>query len=145
MVSLLVAYMISRFIVSLTSILFSKYNSIPMLTFAENSELTNDLQLRVSPKSGSKLLRRPTDLLEDNGGIRKTVALSTIGEKKVDMEANLDPNLSSDSIDRIECRPSNLAIHEGKPKGSSSKRKARDQPLRNAKDRVSTRAETRKK
>lgn len=145
MVSLLVAYMISRFIVSLTSILFSKYNSIPMLTFAENSELTNDLQLRVSPKSGSKLLRRRTDLLEDNGGIRKTVALSTIGEKKVDMEANLDPDLSSDSIDRTECVPSNLAIHKGKPKGSSSKRKACDQPLCNAKGRILTRAESKKK
>lgn len=68
----------------------------------ENTELHNEPEFTVTAKLWSTLLKRPIDLSEEDGGGRKQVALSTIGERNVDIAGNLDPDFSSDGQDTTE-------------------------------------------
>lgn len=112
---------------------------------AENPELCNEPELTEVPKRRCPLLKRSADLPEDDGDGRKTVALSTLGEKRVDMAVELDPNITSDGINTTNGLASNSATEKGNTKAKTSKRKSREQPLCMSMSRVSTRADTRKK
>ncbi len=92
---------------------------------AENSDSPSESELPSISNRRHSLLKRPTDLPEEDGDRRKKIALTTLGEKTIEVQATqLETQVE---LNGEETREGSLALNstdeKGKGKAKCSKRK----------------------